>query len=100
MNACMTRIAACACVIAAAGCRNDSQDVRGGALGDRTLPQQAGTVNLTDSTGLPSEGNLSRVAIGRKVVRGRTTEPFWGSSSPVRSFMNVDLPEPLGPVSP
>ncbi len=64
MNACMTRIAACACVIAAAGCRNDSQDVRGGAVGDRTLPPQVGTVNLSDSTGLPSEGNLSRVAIG------------------------------------
>ncbi|MFN2637795.1 MAG: c-type cytochrome [Gemmatimonadaceae bacterium] len=33
-------------------------------MGNRRLPQQSGAVNLADSTGLPSEGNLSRVAIG------------------------------------
>jgi hypothetical protein len=26
--------------------------------------------------------------------------PFCASSSPVSSFMNVDLPDPLGPVRP
>ena len=31
---------------------------------------------------------------------GRLTVPFWGINSPVRSFMNVDLPAPLGPVRP
>ena len=31
---------------------------------------------------------------------GRTTVPFWASSSPVRTFIKVDLPEPLGPVRP
>jgi hypothetical protein len=33
-------------------------------------------------------------------LSGATTVPFWGARSPVRSFMNVDLPEPFGPVSP
>jgi hypothetical protein len=33
-------------------------------------------------------------------LAGRTTVPFCASSSPVRTFMNVDLPEPLGPVRP
>src|SRR4051812_37734674 len=31
---------------------------------------------------------------------GRTTVPCWGVSSPVSSFMNVDLPAPFGPVKP
>ena len=29
---------------------------------------------------------------------GRVTDPFAGSSSPVRIFISVDLPAPLGPV--
>ncbi len=29
---------------------------------------------------------------------GRVTEPLEGSISPVRIFINVDLPAPLGPV--
>ena len=33
-------------------------------------------------------------------MAGRTTEPFWGASSPVSSFMKVDLPAPFGPVRP
>src|SRR5512137_250333 len=32
--------------------------------------------------------------------RGRWTEPVSASSSPARIFMNVDLPDPLGPVRP
>ena len=32
--------------------------------------------------------------------RGRATVPTCGSISPVRSFMNVDLPDPFGPVRP
>ena len=31
---------------------------------------------------------------------GRATVPFCGVISPVKSFMNVDLPAPLGPVRP
>ena len=33
-------------------------------------------------------------------LAGRTTVPRCGGSSPVSSFMNVDLPAPLGPVRP
>ncbi len=33
-------------------------------------------------------------------LAGRVTVPFCGGSSPVSSFMNVDLPAPLGPVRP
>src|ERR1041385_2493611 len=29
-------------------------------------------------------------------LRGRTTVPFWGSISPLSSFMKVDLPAPFG----
>jgi cytochrome c oxidase cbb3-type subunit 3 len=67
------RLALSIFALALMACRNDSQDVRGGATGDRTLPQQAGTVNLSDSTGLPSEGNLSRVAIGDLAGAGNNT---------------------------
>ncbi|HET7613758.1 MAG TPA: c-type cytochrome [Gemmatimonadaceae bacterium] len=68
-------IVASVAIVASAtiGCRNDTQDVRGGAVGDRTLPQQVGTVNLTDSTGLPPEGNLARVAIGDLAGAGNNT---------------------------
>ena len=31
---------------------------------------------------------------------GDETVPFCGASSPVSSFMNVDLPAPFGPVRP
>ena len=32
--------------------------------------------------------------------RAATTVPFCGGSSPVSSFMKVDLPAPFGPVRP
>ena len=35
-----------------------------------------------------------------EVFSGRDTLPVSGSRSPARIFMNVDLPAPLGPVSP
>ena len=45
------------------------------------------------------EGELV-LAQDAQLRRGRTTVPFCGGSSPVSSFMNVDLPAPLGPVRP
>src|SRR5438874_83197 len=33
------------------------------------------------------------------IFLGRITEPLEGSISPARIFMNVDLPEPFGPVT-
>jgi len=59
--------------LALAGCR-DEQDVRGAAQGDVALPQQQGAVaNATDTTGLPSEGALARVAIGDLAGIGNNT---------------------------
>ena len=63
----------CALTMTMVGCRSDTQDVRGGAQGDRTLPQQSATVQLSDSTGLPPEGNLARVAIGDLAGAGNNT---------------------------
>lgn len=60
--------------IAFAGCRRDTEDVRGGAVGDRVLPQQARAVaQVADSTGLPAEGVLARVAIGDIAGVGNNT---------------------------
>lgn len=64
---------ACTLSVSIADCRNDTQDVRGGGQGDRTLPQQSAAVHITDSTGLPSEGNLARVAIGDLAGAGNNT---------------------------
>jgi cytochrome c oxidase cbb3-type subunit 3 len=54
-----------AALIVLAACQRDTQDVRGGAAGDVSIPKQpSNRVGATDSTGLPDEGVLSRVAIG------------------------------------
>jgi cytochrome c oxidase cbb3-type subunit 3 len=63
-----------AMLVALVGCRRDSQDVRGGGIGDRTLPQrQARVVQAADTTGLPAEGALARVAIGDLAGIGNNT---------------------------
>lgn len=66
-------VAACTLAIGPSGCRNDTQDVRGGSQGNHALPQQTATVHLSDSTGLPPEGNLARVAIGDLAGAGNNT---------------------------
>jgi cytochrome c oxidase cbb3-type subunit 3 len=67
-------IVATATLLSFAGCRRDTQDVRGGAVGDRTLPQQQRSViQATDTTGLPAEGALARVAIGDLAGIGNNT---------------------------
>jgi cytochrome c oxidase cbb3-type subunit III len=73
-----TRLAAVVVVggalVTLAACRQDTQDVRGGAQGDVTLPQQqAGVARATDTTGLPAEGALARVAIGDLAGIGNNT---------------------------
>jgi cytochrome c oxidase cbb3-type subunit 3 len=63
-----------AALFGAAACRRDTQDVRGGAAGDVTLPQQqAGPARVADTTGLPPEGILSRVALGDLAGAGNNT---------------------------
>jgi cytochrome c oxidase cbb3-type subunit 3 len=55
-------------------CTSDTQEVRGGGKGDVTLPDsQAKLAKLSDSTGLPSHGNLSQVAIGDIAGVGNNT---------------------------
>ncbi|HET9797919.1 MAG TPA: c-type cytochrome [Gemmatimonadaceae bacterium] len=70
-----TWIVSAALLLATAlGCRRDSQDVRGGAVGDRTLPQaQPAVLRAADTTGLPAEGALARVAIGDIAGVGNNT---------------------------
>lgn len=64
------RHGACAVLLAGiaalAGCREgNEQELRGAGTGDVTLPQQqAGPAHAVDTTGLPDEGILARVAIG------------------------------------
>lgn len=61
-------------VLALGACGRDTQDVRGGAQGNVTLPQQQARVaNATDTTGLPAEGALARVAIGDLAGVGNNT---------------------------
>jgi cytochrome c oxidase cbb3-type subunit 3 len=61
-------------IVALGACREDTQDVRGGAQGNVTLPQQqAGVARATDTTGLPPEGALARVAIGDLAGVGNNT---------------------------
>ena len=55
-------------------CRQDTQDVRGAARGEVLLPQQqASVVRAADTTGLPAEGVLARVAIGDIAGGGNNT---------------------------
>jgi len=62
------------CLTVLGACRRDTQDVRGGDVGDRTLPQrQALPLHTADTTGLPSEGVLDRVAIGDLAGVGNNT---------------------------
>jgi cytochrome c oxidase cbb3-type subunit 3 len=74
MSAHRVSIATLVCLTALGACRRDTQDVRGGAVGDRALPQQqASVVHATDTTGLPAEGVLARVAIGDLAGIGNNT---------------------------
>jgi cytochrome c oxidase cbb3-type subunit III len=82
--------------LVAVGCRNDTQDVRGAAVGDRTLPQnQRGVINATDSTGLPAEGALSRVAIGDLAGIGNNTldadvkNPYSGDMAAIKQGQDL-----------
>ncbi|HEX6598153.1 MAG TPA: c-type cytochrome [Gemmatimonadaceae bacterium] len=67
-------VVAASAVLALGACGRDTQDVRGGAQGDVTLPQQQGKVaKATDTTGLPPEGALARVAVGDLAGVGNNT---------------------------
>jgi cytochrome c oxidase cbb3-type subunit 3 len=72
-------------------CRRDTQDVRGGEVGDRTLPQQQPLpLHTADTTGLPPEGVLSRVAIGdlagvgNNTLDATVTNPYAGDMAAIK----------------
>lgn len=63
-----------AIMTAVSSCNSDTQDVRGAAVGDRILPQNNSSLSrAADSTGLPPEGALARVAIGDIAGVGNNT---------------------------
>lgn len=60
--------------LVAAGCNSDTQHVRGGAVGNHTLPQDnSSLIRAADTTGLPAEGALSQVAMGDLAGAGNNT---------------------------
>ena len=62
------------CLTLLGACNRDTQEVRGGEVGARTLPQQqAVPLHTADTTGLPAEGVLARVAIGDLAGVGNNT---------------------------
>jgi cytochrome c oxidase cbb3-type subunit 3 len=66
-------LAAVSIAVVLGACR-DEQDRRGGDQGHVTLPQQQASVaKATDTTGLPPEGALARVAIGDLAGIGNNT---------------------------
>jgi cytochrome c oxidase cbb3-type subunit III len=85
------RVAACCVIVALASCRNDTQDVRGAGQGDRTLPQaQPAVLQASDTTGLPNEGALARVAlgdiagVGNNTLATTVTNPYSGDMAAIK----------------
>lgn len=56
-----------------AGCQRREQDLRGAAAGDAPLRQPQVKAGVMDTTGLPPEGALARVAIGDLAGIGNNT---------------------------
>ena len=72
-------------------CRRDTQDVRGAARGEVVLPSQdTAVVRTADTTGLPAEGILARVAIGDIAGVGNNTldatikNPYHGDMAAIK----------------
>ena len=85
------RLATCVLAIATLACRNDTQDVRGAGQGDRTLPQAQQTVlQATDTTGLPNEGAMARVAlgdiagVGNNTLETKVKNPYSGDMAAIK----------------
>jgi len=78
-------------IVFASACRRDTQDVRGAATGDVQLPQhETSLVRAADTTGLPNEGVLSRVAIGdlagvgNNTLDARFANPYSGNAAAIK----------------
>src|SRR5690349_2342763 len=60
-------------VVVLIGCQGNEQDLRGAASGNAQLNQPQTTAAVLDTTGLPPEGALARVAIGDLAGIGNNT---------------------------
>lgn len=88
----MRTLACLALLVCLSACRREAQDIRGGAQGDVALPQgQDAVMKIADSTGLPAEGVLSRVALGDIAGAGNNTaetsvkSPYWGDMAAIKA---------------
>jgi cytochrome c oxidase cbb3-type subunit III len=79
-------------MVAPLACGHDEQHIRGAATGDVQLPQgQEDVIRIVDSTALPAEGVLSRVAIGDIAGAGNNTaatnvrSPYWGDAAAIQA---------------
>lgn len=91
MSMFIRRLALLAAALACGACQRDSQDVRGGGQGNVQLPQgQRVVTQAADTTGLPSEGVLGRVAIGDLAGVGNNTldatvhSPYGGNMAAIK----------------
>ena len=71
-------------------CGRNAQDVRGGGTGDTRIPDgQSAVAGIADSSGLPAEGTLARVAIGDLAGAGGSMldasirSPFGGDAAAI-----------------
>jgi cytochrome c oxidase cbb3-type subunit 3 len=82
-------------------CQRSEQDIRGAGAGDVRLPQsQPAVANATDTTGLPAEGVLARVALGDLAGVGNNTldatmkSPYAGDMAAIKEghdlFVNMN----------
>jgi cytochrome c oxidase cbb3-type subunit 3 len=87
-----TRLSVTLVVAYACGaCQRDSQDGRGGGAGNVQIPRgQRAVLQEADTTGLPSEGVLARVAIGDLAGIGNNTldatvpSPYGGNMAAIK----------------
>jgi cytochrome c oxidase cbb3-type subunit 3 len=84
-----------------AACQRKEQDIRGAAAGDIQLPQsQTAVGTAADTTGLPAEGVLARVALGDIAGVGNNTldatmkSPYGGDMAAIKEgqdlFVNMN----------
>jgi cytochrome c oxidase cbb3-type subunit 3 len=77
------------------GCRPNEQDRRGAASGDAALRQPQVSTGVMDTTGLPPEGALARVAIGDLAGIGNNTlnadvrSPYAGDPAAIRQGQDM-----------
>jgi cytochrome c oxidase cbb3-type subunit 3 len=78
-----------------AGCQRNEQDLRGAGAGDASLRQPQVSTGVMDTTGLPPEGALARVAIGDLAGIGNNTldadvrSPYAGDPAAIKQGQDL-----------